>query len=194
MTKTTLQKSDVLDGTTFLKVRDQMRREILEIKKLRRLGVGPDVTVYFESKETLLWQVQEMLRVEQGGDAQLDDELAAYAPLVPRGLELVATIMIEITDPERRRQALSQLGHIENHFVLRFGGHSIVGQPEQDTERTNESGKTSAVHFVRWSFTAEQVLAFSKPQSDVIFEVSHPGYHHKVLIPESTRLLLATDL
>lgn len=194
MSKYALDKADILSYEDFMVIRAQKHKEILEIKKNRRLAIGPDISVYFENKQTLWWQTQEMLRIEQGGSQQLEDELAAYGPLVPKGHELVATVMIEVADIIRRRQLLQQLGHIEDQFLLRFSGHEIMGIPEQDTERTDASGKTSAVHFIRWRLTTSQVLDFRHPRQDVIIDIRHPAYPFKALLPEAMRTSLVEDL
>lgn len=188
-----IEKKDILSFEDFAKTRSAQRKKIIDLKKNRRVHLGKDVTVYFENYDTLLWQIQEMLHVEKGGDEQMADELAAYNPLVPQGQELVATVMIEIEDPVRRKATLHQLGNFEDHLALRFSNHTIKGQPEQDTERTNEQGKTSAVHFIHWSFTPQQITQFSTPGCDVIVECTHPNYSCKALLPEEVRQALIKD-
>src|SRR5690606_12633858 len=97
-------------------------------------------------------QIQEMLYIERGGDAQLTDELAAYNPLIPQGRELVATFMIEIEDEARRRRILAKLGGIEKTITLEIDGAAIQAVPEADQERTTATGKTSSVHFLHFPF------------------------------------------
>ena len=105
MTKQTeITPGDILSVDEYNAVRAQKRDEIAALKKLRRLAVGPDASFYFECYETMWYQIQEMLRIEKGGDAQLAEELAAYNPLVPKGRELVATVMFEINDETRRTE------------------------------------------------------------------------------------------
>lgn len=171
-----ITKEDILRLEDFESNRAEMRKAIIEIKKKRRIHVGPDVTFYFENKQTLLWQIQEMLFIEKGGDAQLEDELAAYNPLVPQGNELVATMMIEIEDEDRRRHTLSQLGHIENHVMLKFENEILIANPTDDMERTNESGKTSSVHFLHFTFTPSQQEKFKNAQQ-ALLEIFHPRYN-----------------
>ncbi|MFO1145211.1 MAG: DUF3501 family protein [Rhodospirillales bacterium] len=146
----------------YARVRDERRRAIAEMKKNRRLHVGPDITFYFENRATMLHQVHEMLAVEKGGEAQIEDELRAYNPLIPRGRELVATMMIEIDDAPRRDRVLRQLGGIEKTAAIEIGGKTIAAVPETDIERTTPDGKTSSVHFVRFPFTDAEVAAFRK--------------------------------
>jgi hypothetical protein len=191
--KTQLTKQDLLSLEEFTKIRAQKRQETLEIKKNRRVPLGAEATLFFENFDTLWWQIQEMLYIEKGGDAQMEDELLAYNPLLPQGQELVATFMIEIDDPIRRAQVLGMLGGIEHHLCLRFAGHSLKAVPEEDPNRTTESGKTSAIHFVHWAFTEEQITDFSRPQQDIIVEITHPHFSFKTLMTENARAALQGD-
>ncbi len=194
-----LTKKDILPLNEFLKIRSQKQEEIMDIKKNRRVNVGPDVTFYFENFQTIWWQIHEMLRIEQGGEGQIEDELYAYGSLIPQifpdgSRELTSTMMIEIPDLVRRRQALSELGGIENFVYLRFGDTEIKAIPEEDLERTTEDGKTSSVHFFHFVMSANQVETFCKPGKDVILEIRHPHYFHKTLIEEKTHQALGNDL
>src|SRR5204863_4111280 len=153
MTPRAIEVSAILPLGEYVKLRAERRRQIAEIKKNRRLEVGPFATFYFESYETMLHQVNEMLFIEKGGAAQIPDELAAYNPLIPQGGELVATVMFEIDDPLRRARVLATLGGIEHKAFLRVGGATIRGVPEDDQERSREDGKASSVQFMRFAFT-----------------------------------------
>ena len=132
MTPRAIEVSAILPLTEYVKVRAERRRQIAEIKKNRRLEVGPFATFYFESYETMLHQVHEMLFIEKGGPAQIPDELAAYNPLIPQGSELVATVMFEIDDPIRRARVLAMLGGVENQAFIRVGSEMVRGVPEGD--------------------------------------------------------------
>lgn len=191
--KKQITKEDLLSLEEYVKVRPQMRQEVLCLKKNRRVALGPEATLYFENYNTLWWQIQEMLYIEKGGEEQIEDELSAYNPLLPQGQELVVTFMIEINDPVRRAKILSTLAGVENHLYLRFSGHTLLAKPEEDQNRTTESGKTSAIHFAHWSFTKEQISDFSTPNIDVIVEVSHPKFSHKALLGENVRKALQED-
>src|SRR3546814_3258564 len=105
------------------------------------------------------WQIHEMLYIEKGGEEQIADELAAYAPLIPKGRELVATFMIEVDDAKRRPAVLTQLGGIDGKIVLEFAGHRVAAVPEDDAERTRADGKTPAVHFLRFTCPADKGAA-----------------------------------
>jgi hypothetical protein len=189
-----LTAADILPWAEYAKDRAEHRRRITAIKRHRRIEVGPYVTFYFESFDTMWLQVQEMLHIEKGGAAQLVDELAAYNPLIPKGRELVATFMIEIDDPLRRARVLAQLGGVEETAFIEVAGERIVAQPEADQDRTSAEGKASSVQFVHFTFTDAQAKAFSEPNARVIIGLSHPAYNHMAVMSEAMRLSLAEDL
>ncbi len=161
MTPRKIETSAIVPLEEYARQRADRRRQMAEIKKNRRLEVGPFATFYFESYETMLHQVHEMLFIEKGGAAQIPDELAAYNPLIPQGSELVATVMFEIDDPIRRARVLASLGGIERQAFLRIGADMIRGVPEDDQERSREDGKASSVQFLHFPFTAAQVTPFA---------------------------------
>lgn len=191
--KTTITREEILPLDEFVKVRKDKRAEIVAIKKNRRVGVGPFCTFYFENYATMWWQIHEMLFIEKGGEEQVADELAAYAPLVPKGSELVATFMIEVDDAIRRPAVLAQLTNIDQMVALEFGPHKVRAVPEDDAERNRADGKTSSVHFLRFPFTAEQVAAFKAPGTRVLLAIEHPNYGHIAVMPEAVRTSLAGD-
>ena len=193
MTPRAIEVSAILPLTEYVKVRAERRRQISEIKKNRRLEVGPFATFYFESYETMLHQVHEMLFIEKGGPAQIPDELAAYNPLIPQGAELVATVMFEIDDPLRRARVLASLGGIEHKAFLRLGDAIVRGIAEDDQERSREDGKASSVQFIRFPFTAAQIAAFRGGAGDVILGFDHPDYGHMAVMPAAVRQALAQD-
>ena len=183
----------ILPPAEYVKVRAERRRLMAELKKNRRLEVGPFATFYFESYDTMLHQVHEMLFIEKGGAAQIPDELAAYNPLIPQGAELVATVMFEIDDPLRRARVLGALGGVEDHAFVRVGAETVRGVPEGDQERTRDDGKASAVQFLRFAFTPAQVSAFRGNDGDVVVGFDHPNYGHMAVMPPSVREVLARD-
>ena len=141
-----------------------------------------------------MWQqVQEMLYIEKGGEAQIDDELAAYNPLIPQGSELVATVMFEIDDPARRARELARLGGIENHAFIEVGGERIRGEPDPTRENTSPDGKASSVQFLRFPFSPEQIAAFKSPGAHVMVGFDHPNYGHMAVMPEPVRAALSED-
>ena len=188
-----LAASDILSWEDYAQSRADHRRRHAERKRDRRVEVGPYVTFYFENFDTMWFQVQEMMHIEKGGAEQLQDELAAYNPLIPQGSELVATFMIEIDDPLRRARVLAALGGIEETAFFRIGAQDIKGVPETDQDRTSAEGKASSVQFVHFPFTAAQIGAFKKPGTQVILGLSHPAYSHMAVLNEATRQALAGD-
>lgn len=193
MHKNEITPADILPYADYLHVRDEKRRTIIGIKKNRRIQVGPYATFYFENYDTMWLQVQEMLRIEKGGTEQLQDELRAYNPLIPKGRELVATVMFEIEDAARRAAVLGMLGGVEQTIELRLGGEVIKGQPERDLDYTSEEGKASSVQFVHFPFTPVQIAAFRAGPDDALLAVTHPHYGHMAVIPPVVRQELAKD-
>jgi hypothetical protein len=191
--KKQITPADILPAAEYAKRRAAMRTEIVAKKKNRRLEVGPCATFYFECFETMLQQVQEMLHIEKGGEAQIADELTAYNPLIPKGNELVATVMFEIDDPVRRARVLGRLGGIENTMFIKLGDDKIMGLAEQDQDRTNAEGKASSVQFVHFPFTRAQIEKFRKTGETVILGMDHENYAHMAVMPDATRAELAGD-
>ena len=184
---------DIIPDAQFGAERKARRAALLPVKQLRRVSLGPWCTFYFESFETMLFQIQEMLLIEKGGAEQLEDELAAYNPLIPQGSELVATVMFEIDDPVRRARILGSLGGVEEHFVIRVGGEAVRGTPEGDVERSREDGKTSSVHFLRVAFTPEQIAAFRDAAVPAAVGCDDPRYAHDATLSPATGAELAKD-
>ncbi len=191
--KTTLTAADILPMDAFMAVRKEKRATVVALKKNRRLSLGPHATFYFENFDTMWWQIQEMLYIEKGGEEQMADELAAYAPLVPKGQELVATFMLEIDEPVRRARVLGSLGGIDSHLYLEIDGVKAYAVPEDDAERNRADGKTSSVHFLRFPLTPELIAAFRKPDARVLVGCDHANYGHLAVVPEATRQALAQD-
>ena len=185
--------ADIMPMSQYGKIRAEHRRKLVEVKRLRRMHVGPHVTLYFESYDTMWAQVQEMMHIERGGDDQIEGELAAYNPLIPQGQELVATMMIEIEDEGVRRRTLASLGHIETLVNLTFAGQTVTAVPEDDIERTTSDGKTSSVHFLHFTFTPEQIAAFKTPGTQAMLEITHAKYGHLARLSEDSRASLAAD-
>ncbi len=190
-----ITKADILDMAEYANIRKARRNEMVEIKRNRRVHVGPFATFYFENYQTMWHQVHEMLHIEGGGPEQVDDELAAYNPLIPNGRELVATVMFEIDDPGRRAQVLGRLGGVEETAFIRLGDDQISGVPETDVDRTTAGGKASAVQFIHFPFTPEQAAAFRESAgAEIVIGFSHPDYAHMTVMPEPVRRQLSEDL
>ena len=192
--KREITRNDILPMTEYGRERAALRQNVVAIKRHRRVEVGPVATFYFENYQTMWHQVHEMLFIEKGGEAQIEDELRAYNPLVPNGSELIATVMFEIDDPVRRASTLLKLGGIENHMFLQIGGEKVRGLPEGDVERTKSDGKTSSVHFVHFPLTLAQKSAMRATGAQIVLGFDHPEYGHMTMLPEAIRAALASDL
>jgi hypothetical protein len=191
--KRQLTRQVILPFAEYAAIRRERRRHIAEIKRHRRVEVGPFATFYFENYDTMCHQVQEMLHIEKGGEPQIDDELAAYNPLIPQGAELAATVMFEIDDPTRRAATLARLGGIEHHVLLDVAGNRIRGEADPTRENTSPEGKASAVQFIKFPFTEAEIAQFKTPGGRVIAGFDHPSYEHMAVLPEPVRAALATD-
>src|ERR1700760_2805550 len=167
---------DILALPEYETQRKSLKQNILPVKKLRRVEVGPFATFYFENYATMWLQVQEMLRIEKGGAEQVAGELDAYNPLIPQGDELIATLMLEIEDGNRRHATLLTLGGIEETVFLEIGDARITATPTEYDDRTTADGKTSSVHWLRFKFTPELISRFKKER--VILGIAHKNYGH----------------
>ncbi|MBK6801353.1 DUF3501 family protein [Novosphingobium sp.] len=190
----TITPADILPLDQYELIRADKKAEAIERKKLTRLAVGPYATALFENWDSMWLQIQEMLRIEKGGDEQLVDELAAYDPMVPKGRELTMTMFFEIGDPVRRDAFLRTIGGVENHIAIQVGEHAIRARPEGDTERTRTSdNKASAVHFFHFDFPAEAVAAWKSGEGTALLVIDHPNYGHAAVIGADTRSFLARE-
>ena len=193
MPANSLTRSDILPIDDYVALRDVKRAEVREIKRNRRVSVGPFATFYFENFDTMWLQIHEMLFIEKGGEDQIGEELDAYAPLVPNGQELVATLMFEIDEPERRNRELEQLGGVETTVTLSVGNEVITAKPADEVERTTMDGKTSSVHFLRFLLNDIQIAVFLDPSMPVALAINHENYPHTTTLSESVRAALAED-
>ena len=191
--KRLIQKEDIMPLDVYTQQRKELRKKIVEFKKDRRIPLGPYATFYFDSYETMLAQVQEMLYIEKGGDEQLKDELVAYNPLVPNGKELTATLMFEIDNPVSRAAFLGKVGGIEENVYMKVGADLIKAVPEEDVDRTSAEGKASSVQFIHFKFTDEQIEKFRSNSNQIELGIDHNEYSHSTKLNESTVKSLSTD-
>mgnify|MGYP001387215352 FL=1 len=191
--KREIQKSDIMPLDAYIKDRRELRKNIVNYKKNRRVALGPYATFYFESYETMLAQVQEMLYIEKGGDEQLHDELIAYNPLIPNGKELTATLMFEIDNPVSRAAFLGKVGGIEEMVFMKLNGETIKAVPEEDVDRTSADGKASSVQFIHFNFTDEQIQKFKSNDIDVELGMDHKEYSHTTKLSKENIASLSED-
>ena len=188
-----IEKIDLIPADIYANSRKQIRRELVNFKKDRRIALGPYATFYFESFETMLAQVQEMLYIEKGGDDQLKDELTAYNPLIPNGKELVATLMFEIDNPVSRATFLSSVGGIEEKVFMKIDGEVVKAIPEKDVDRTSADGKASSVQFIHFKFNEEQIKKFQSGSKQIEIGIDHKEYSHSTKLSDLTVESLTAD-
>ena len=191
--KREILKEDIMPLDVYIKNRKELRKNIVNFKKDRRIALGPYATFYFESYETMLAQVQEMLYIEKGGDEQLEDELIAYNPLIPNGKELIATLMFEIDNPVSRSAFLSKVGGIEEKVFIKIDGDSIKAIPEEDVDRTSAEGKASSVQFIHFKFSDEQIQKFKSDGVEIEIGIDHKEYSHSTKLSAANLSSLSAD-
>ncbi len=191
--KREILKEDIMPIDVYIKNRKELRKNIVSFKKDRRIALGPYATFYFESYETMLAQVQEMLYIEKGGDEQLKDELTAYNPLIPNGKELTATLMFEIDNPVSRSAFLGKVGGIEEKVFIKIDGDLIKAIPEEDVDRTSAEGKASSVQFIHFKFSDEQIQKFKLDGAEVEIGIDHKEYSHTTKLSSANLSSLSAD-
>ena len=191
--KREIEKEDLLPSEVYLKSRKQIRKDLVEFKKDRRIALGPYATFYFESFETMVAQVQEMLHIEKGGDEQLKDELTAYNPLVPKGKELIATLMFEIDNPISRSAFLGKVGGIEEKVFMKINDEIVKAVPEEDIDRTSAEGKASSVQFIHFKLNEDQISKFKSDGATIELGIDHKEYTHTTKLGEDSVKSLCAD-
>ena len=191
--KRQIEKQDLIPADVYAKSRKQIRKNLVEFKKNRRIALGPYATFYFESFETMVAQIQEMLHIEKGGDEQLKDELIAYNPLVPNGKELVATLMFEIDNPLSRGAFLGKVGGIEKNIFMKIDNEVVKAVPEDDVDRTSAEGKASSVQFIHFKFNDDQISKIKSGNVSVELGIDHKEYAHTTKLTEDNIKSLSAD-
>jgi len=190
--KKQIEKEDLIPADVYAENRKQIRKDLVEFKKDRRIALGPYATFYFESFETMVAQIQEMLHIEKGGDEQLKDELTAYNPLVPNGKELTATLMFEIDNPVSRGAFLEKVGGIEKKIFMKIDNEEVKAVPENDVDRTSADGKASSVQFIHFKFNDDQINKIKSDNISVELGIDHKEYAHTTkLTKDNIKSLLA---
>jgi len=190
-----LTRDDLYSLEKYAEIRSDMRAKIMAHKKSRNLAIGPNVTLYFEDKETIQYQIQEMLRAEKIFDAEgITEELDTYNPLIPDGTNWKGTMMIEYIDVDERIAALAQLIGIDRKTWVQVEGFDkVFAISNEDLERETEE-KTSAVHFMRFELEPNMVIAV-KEGAAISVGIDHENYTHAVSpVPENYRQAMANDL
>jgi Protein of unknown function (DUF3501) len=190
-----LTVDDILDLRAYERDRDDLRRRIIELKRTRRVALGPILTLLFENTETMRWQVQEMARAERMlRDEQIAHEVATYNDLIPDAGELSGTLFLELTTDEELREWLPRLVGVEFHIAIGLpDGSKVRGRPsDEDEQRLTRPDTTAAVHYLRFSFTPDQVDAFASGPVRIL--VDHPEYRHEATLDPVQHAALVPDL
>lgn len=190
-----LIREDLYSLEQYSDVRDDFRSEVLAHKRNRRIALGTNASLYFEDRLTMQYQVQEMLRIERIFEADgINDELKVYNPLIPDGSNWKATFMVEFPEVEERQAMLRQLVGVENRVYVRIGSYDpVYAIADEDLERSDDV-KTSAVHFLRFELSGDQVAAL-KADAVLAAGIDHENYQVEVSpVTENTRAALLADL
>ena len=188
-----IKEADILNRDQYKAQRKNLREKMVLRKKNRRLDIGPYITIYFENRDTILHQINEMVYIENGGDEQVKDEILAYKSLIPNGKELVATLMVEIDSPKKRADFLGKMGGFEENLDVIVNNKVIKGNPESDVERTTAEGKASSVQFVHFEFDEESINEFKSTNKDVAITINHKDYKHSTVMNQETKDELSKD-
>lgn len=188
---------DIVDQRAYEREREDFRRRVIELKRRRRVGVGPFVTLVFENRDTIRFQIQEMARAEKIiTDEGIQTELDIYNPLIPGPGQISATLFIELTDKDQLLEWLPKLVGIETELELRLGA---TGQKrvrcrvdEAHLRQLTREEITASVHYVRFELDADEVTAFE--QDPVALALTHPAYAHEVVLADGTKAELLSDL
>lgn len=189
-----LLQTDLLSTTDYERSREAFRARIIELKRKRRISVGPLITLVFENRETLLFQIQEMIRVERIVDpAKVQDELDVYNELLPGPGELSATLLIEITEEAKMKEWLDRFMGLDRGQTLAITANGEQAFAEFEGGHSHET-KISAVHFVQFRPTAAMKETFADLRKPVTLSVNHGGYREEVPVPCSMREEWLSDL
>ena len=182
-----LNKSDLFSLEEYSINRDSFRKKVLEEKQHRKVYIGEHVVLLFENKNTIQYQIQEMLRIEKIFDAEgIQEELDAYNPLIPDGSNLKAVMLIEYPDVEERKEKLKILKGIEKKIWIKVGSHNkVFAIADEDLEREDET-KTSAVHYLRYEFSASMINDW-KNDSSIVMGIDHENY-------QSSETIISSDI
>jgi len=189
-----LTHSDLHTLEEYSRIRTDFKRVAVNHRKQRQVEIGKHMTLHFEDRASIKYQIQEMLLIEKTFDRNgIQDELDAYNPLIPTGTNLKATLTIEYGDPAERAEKLKELHRVEDRVFIQVGEHApVYAIADEDMDRSNDE-KTSAVHFLRFEFDPDQIRDFKNPDISVIVGVAHEKYNQHTPIKGTTQELLAKD-
>ena len=188
-----LKREDLFSLEEYAEQRSNIRKNVMNVKKLREVNLGEHIRLLFENYQTVQYQIQEMLRIEKIFEAEgIQDELDVYNPLIPDGSNLKATMMIEYTDAAERTKALSNLIGVEKSIYFQVGNHqNVYAICNEDLERETDE-KTSSVHFMRFEFDQSMIVDFYKG-AKIKIGVSHPNYNCEIILEKRVQDELNQD-
>ena len=189
-----LTHADLHSLEEYSKIRDDFKRHAVNHRKHRQVTVGDHMTLHFEDRVTVKYQIQEMLLIEKTFLTEgIQDELDAYNPLVPTGSNLKATLTIEYGDPAIRAEKLKELHRVEDRIFVQVYGHDpVFAIADEDMDRSNDE-KTAAVHFLRFALTEALIRVLRKSDVDVFVGVDHPKYNEVTKVNTLTKEMLVKD-
>jgi len=187
-----LTLADILDNAAYAKVRDEYRKEIIRMKRPRRVAIGPHLAVTLENRETTRFQIQEMMRIEGiATEAGIQQEIDVYNPLIPRPGQISFTLFIEVPEEQELKRVLPTLVGIEHALRLAIGDDVAAAAGEEGRSREDY---TSSVHYLRMALTAAQTKRLADPQVPAALFFDHPGYAHREWLSTATREAMLEDL
>lgn len=189
-----LTLDDIADHRAYERERDEFRRRVIALKKRRRVPVGPHITLLFENRDTIRFQVQEMARVERLlSDEAIQAELDVYNPLVPEPGQLAATLFVELTSEVALKEWLPKLVGVERSVELRAGDRVVRADPEESHEsQLTREEITASVHYIHFSLSAAEIEAVA--EGPVSLAVTHESYQHETELNDETVAELLADL
>ena len=187
-----LTRADIRGPKLYPAIRDDLRKRVIEIKRVRRVSVGPQITVVFENRATMIFQVEEMCRAESLSDPEkIQEEIDTYNKILPDDGQLGATLLIEITDEAQIATTLERLVGLQDHVWLVVGGERIKGEFDPDQFQTD---KLAAVQYLKFTLSATAARALATAGTAVALAIDHPSYRHEARLGEPSRESLAQDL
>jgi hypothetical protein len=187
-----LTRADIRGPRLYEPIRDDLRKRVIEAKQVRRVSVGPQVTIVFENRVTMIFQVEEMCRAESITEPEkIDDEIAIYNHILPDDGQLGATLLVEITDEAQIESTLQRLVGLHEHVWLVVGGERIQAQFDPDQFAVD---RLAAVQYLKLTLSPAAQKGLATPGTALTLAIDHPQYRHETRLDEATRASLAQDL
>ena len=187
-----LTRADIRGPKLYEAIRDDLRKRVIELKRVRRVSVGPQLTIVFENRATMIFQVEEMCRAESISEPdKIQEEIDTYNKILPDEGQLGATLLVEITDEAQIATTLERLVGLQDHVWLVVGGERMKAEFDPEQFQTD---KLAAVQYLKFTLTAEAQKALATPGTAVALAIDHPKYRHEARLGEASRESLAQDL